>query len=132
MLVKILGIIIYLTFFISYTLTCIMDPGLISPEFYLENYKIEKNKLTNYRICSVCNAIQDLDKGVEHCIDCNVCIQGNDHHCPWSTKCIGYKNLNMFRIFICSLFTHIMYLVVASVLAAVYVDMQRKEKNKKL
>ena len=79
MLVKILGIIIYLTFFISYTLTCIMDPGLISPEFYLENYKIEKNKLTNYRICSVCNAIQDLDKGVEHCIDCNVCIQGNDH-----------------------------------------------------
>ena len=109
-----------------------MDPGLISPEFYLENYKIEKNKLTNYRICSVCNVIQDLDKGVEHCIDCNVCIQGNDHHCPWSTKCIGYKNLNMFRIFICSLFTHIMYLVVASVLAAVYVDMQRKEKNKKL
>ena len=116
---KIIGILLYLTFFISFTLTCIKDPGIITPNYYLENYKIEKMKLTNYRICSICNAIQDKDKGVEHCIDCDVCIIGNDHHCPWSSKCVGYKNMNVFRYFVCSLFLHFFYLTFAAIMAGI-------------
>ena len=126
---KIIGILLYLTFFVSFTLTCIKDPGIITPNYYLENYKIEKMKLTNYRICSICNAIQDKDKGVEHCADCDVCIIGNDHHCPWSSKCIGYKNLGVFRYFICSMFLHFFFLTFAAVMAGINSHDQLKEKK---
>ena len=87
-------------------------------------------KLNNYRICNICNAIQDIDKGVEHCIDCDVCIIGNDHHCPWSSKCVGYKNMNMFKLFVCSLFVHIIYLTFAAIFAAFEVNAQRLNEKK--
>jgi len=127
---KLIGILEYLTFFISYTLTCTMDPGIITPNYYLEYYKVEKMKLNNYRICSICNAIQDIDKGVEHCVDCDVCIIGNDHHCPWSSKCVGYKNMNMFKLFVCSLFVHIIYLTFAAIFAAFEVNSKRLNEGK--
>ena len=126
--IKIIGILIYFIFFITYSLTCIINPGIITPEYYLENYNIDKMRISNYRICSTCNAVQDVDKGVEHCVDCNICIIGNDHHCPWSSKCIGEKNINMFRYFICSIFLHIFFLMFASIFAAINDNYKKKEK----
>lgn len=96
-----------------------MDPGIITPDYYIENYEADKMNITHYKICNKCNAIMDLDKGVEHCYDCNICIIGNDHHCPWSSKCIGKNNISMFRLFICSIFSHIGYLTVASLIMAI-------------
>ena len=96
-----------------------MDPGIITPDYYMENYDVDKMKLDNYRICKICNAIRDLDRGVEHCRDCDICIIGNDHHCPWSTKCVGKKNIFMFRLFVFSIFFHIIYLTIASTLMAI-------------
>ena len=117
--ILIIGILVYLFFFITYSLTCLIDPGIITPDYYLENYKADKMNIQNYRICNKCNAVMDLDKGVEHCYDCDICIIGNDHHCPWSSKCIGKNNIYMFRLFICSIFTHIGYLTVASLIIAI-------------
>lgn len=54
-----------------------------------------------------------------------MCIIGNDHHCPWSSKCVGYKNINMFKLFICSLFLHIFYLTFAAIFAAINANQQR-------
>ena len=34
-----------------------------------------------------------------HCPDCDVCIEGYDHHCPWMGTCIGKKNKKPFIIF---------------------------------
>lgn len=34
-----------------------------------------------------------------HCCYCKVCIDDLDHHCPWSGKCIGKKNLRLFYTF---------------------------------
>ena len=116
----IIGIFVYLLFFITYSLTCLIDPGIITPEYYLENFKTNKMNIQNYRICKKCNAIMDLDKGVEHCNDCNICIIGNDHHCPWSSKCIGKNNISMFRLFICSIFLHIGYLTISSLIMAIF------------
>ena len=117
--ILIIGILVYFFFFITYSLTCLIDPGIITPDYYLENYKADKMNIQNYRICNKCNAVMDLDKGVEHCYDCDICIIGNDHHCPWSSKCIGKNNIYMFRLFICSIFTHIGYLTVASLIIAI-------------
>ena len=117
--ILIIGILVYFFFFITYSLTCLIDPGIITPDYYLENYKADKMNIQNYSICNKCNAVMDLDKGVEHCYDCDICIIGNDHHCPWSSKCIGKNNIYMFRLFICSIFTHIGYLTVASLIIAI-------------
>lgn len=124
--ILIFGILEYLFFFISYTLTSIMNPGIITPDYYLENYEVDKMNIQNYRICRKCNSIMDLDKGVEHCIDCDICIIGNDHHCPWSSKCVGKNNIKMFRIFICSIFTHIGYLTIASMITAITYSQVKK------
>ncbi len=35
-----------------------------------------------------------------HCSYCDVCVIGYDHHCPWTSKCIGKKNLVQFYIFL--------------------------------
>ena len=126
--IKLIGICVYLFFVCTYTLTCIMDPGIISPDYYLENYEVDKMNIQNYRICKKCNAIMDLDKGVEHCVDCNICIIGNDHHCPWSSQCVGKKNISMFNLFICSIFCHIGYLTLASMIMAITSDINKHKK----
>ena len=33
---------------------------------------------------------------MEHCIDCQVCISGMDHHCVFYSKCIGGSNTRWF------------------------------------
>ena len=67
----------------------------------------------------------DLDKGTEHCVECGICIMNNDHHCPWTSKCVGKKNIKMFYIFVGSLATHIVYLVFALVSLAVFSENPR-------
>jgi hypothetical protein len=36
------------------------------------------------------------DVDVVHCYDCDICIKGHDHHCPWTGKCIGEGNIQYF------------------------------------
>jgi hypothetical protein len=38
-------------------------------------------------------------------------ILGYDHHCPWTSKCVGKNNKIFFYIFIISTFTLLIYLV---------------------
>jgi hypothetical protein len=46
-----------------------------------------------------------------HCVHCGVCVDDLDHHCPWSGKCIGKKNLRGFYIFLYALCFQFYYLV---------------------
>ena len=36
----------------------------------------------------------------KHCIICEKCVDGFDHHCYWVNNCIGKKNFFIFLIFI--------------------------------
>jgi hypothetical protein len=90
-----------------------MNPGTPGKEYFLENFDMEKNNLKNYRICGNCKLIMDLDKETEHCFDCNICVMGNDHHCPWTSKCVGYRNIYFFYSFITFIFILIIYLMFA-------------------
>jgi hypothetical protein len=41
-----------------------------------------------------------VPSGSHHCNYCDVCIVGYDHHCPWTSKCIGGNNLTRFYVFL--------------------------------
>ena len=36
-----------------------------------------------------------------------------DHHCPWSSKCIGDGNMNCFKAFLAGTVASLVYVVVA-------------------
>ncbi len=60
----------------------------------------ERERLTLHamtRHCPRCNVWTDKD--VYHCRHCDACIEGYDHHCPWTSKCIGAKNMRLFMQF---------------------------------
>ena len=108
-----------------------MDPGIITNEYYLENYDVDKINLNKYKICEICNVIIDLDKGVEHCNNCNICIIGNDHHCLWTSKCVGRKNLYMFRAFVVFLTFHIAFIFINTIILSIFINQIHKNKHKK-
>ena len=108
-----LGIIIYISFVLTHLVTSFINPGIPPKKYFLENFDMNQNDIQNYVICKKCKIIMDLDKGTEHCIDCDICIIGNDHHCQWTSKCIGKRNLLIFKIFNRLLFLHICYMIFA-------------------
>ena len=131
--IKYIGAFIYIFFEISFILTTLSDPGVVTKKYFLENYNADKTVIKNFRICRKCNVVMDLDKGTSHCVECGICVMNNDHHCPWTSKCIGKKNIWIFNCFLVSLFSHIVYLVFALVSLAVYsalVNQNNKIKNK--
>lgn len=67
--------------------------------------------------CDICDVQQGTRKRISHCYDCNVCIEGIDHHCPWMGKCVGRGNMNVFILFnmcwilfLCELLSAVMFL----------------------
>ena len=111
--ILIIGIIIYILFVFFHLITSLINPGLPTKDYFLENFNIAESKSENYVICKKCKVIMDLDKGTEHCVDCDICVMGNDHHCQWTSKCIGKNNLILFKFFLSFLYINICYLLFA-------------------
>ena len=55
---------------------------------------------------------------MEHCDDCGVCIYDHDHHCPWTSKCIGGGNIYIFYAFVTTTLLYIVYMVFALIMGA--------------
>jgi len=61
--------------------------------------------------CNICRVVyREGVEGTEHCTDCGFCVEGLDHHCPWSSKCIGNGNLNAFKCFLATTISLMIYL----------------------
>ena len=103
----ILGYILFFLFLVSYGLTMLLNPGYpILDENTLTNKDKDK---TGY--CSICRIWLSLEKKTKHCNFCNICIEGMDHHFPWTGKCIGRKNIIPFYLFLFAVFSFMTYCV---------------------
>jgi palmitoyltransferase ZDHHC9/14/18 len=109
-----LGVCLYVTHMISYVLSVFKNPGIPSNNYY-EDYFLNQDSNKSYDFCTLCKSLINMDSSyiTYHCNYCNVCIEGYDHHCPWTTKCIGKGNLISFYVFVTSTLTYIIYVFFA-------------------
>jgi hypothetical protein len=115
------GYSIFAIFLISYSATVFSNPGIPKKSTnFLSREKL--NTLRNSRMsdgiltCTVCNVYVNQDVKIGHCLTCKVCILGYDHHCGWSSKCIGQGNLKTFWVFFLSVIIFFIYNLVCILL----------------
>ena len=76
-------------FFIVYTSLILINPGIV-----IKSEIPSDKKNTIY--CRKCHLYCLMDRGTQHCYDCNVCVQKLDHHCTVVRRCITSKNFLLF------------------------------------
>ncbi|KAG2770531.1 hypothetical protein JG687_00014776 [Phytophthora cactorum] len=69
-----------------YALVGCSNPGIVR--------RIEVPPDDTYTFCDHCDSYRP--EGALHCMDCRVCIEEYDHHCPWTGKCVGKGNIRYF------------------------------------
>jgi len=96
----------------SFMVTAFSDPGILkrSSRAELERLIKEEKAPKNGVLCDRCHIYRPYD--AKHCMDCDACIDGYDHHCPWTGKCIGRRNLSFFHVFLFTLLIHFIYVLV--------------------
>lgn len=94
----------------TYAAAAMQDPGVV-----YKNTEIEMTESsTTERFCLLCELPQKPK--TEHCPDCDLCIKDYDHHCPWTGKCIGSGNMCAFNVFLGSLFSTLILVVLSTTL----------------
>ena len=104
-------------------------------KYYAKNFQIKDNeKLSDFQKCKQCNIIIPKKFNVTHCNVCKVCVREQDHHCPWTGKCIGKYNIIQFYFFLFFLLIYIFSTFVTFLLFIVYLqeDNNKNKKNHKI
>ncbi|KAE9353104.1 hypothetical protein PF008_g5150 [Phytophthora fragariae] len=85
-----------------YALVGCSNPGIVR--------RIELPPDETYTFCDHCDSYRP--EGALHCIDCRVCIEEYDHHCPWTGKCVGKGNVRYFYAWLLFLVLAFVYEVI--------------------
>ena len=87
---------------ISYLTTSLINPGIPNRDYYSKYFSSNNQDIPTSTLvkCSKCNIIVPKYFRISHCNICQVCVKNHDHHCPWTGKCIGERNLIPFYIFL--------------------------------
>ena len=85
---KLINQISYWAFTLSYSFTALINPG------YPKNNHGRKTGYPRdeYYFCPECHFYVRRKTNASHCYDCGICIEQQDHHCPWTSHCVG-KNI---------------------------------------
>ena len=101
---------------LSYLAIALSNPGIQTSDTIHTEEQVNENQIKRYlfvfiiRFCKRCGI--RMQQGTHHCRDCDVCIRDYDHHCPWTSKCIGEKNLCKFYVFVTLTLTYIVYCMI--------------------
>ena len=108
--IAIIGVILNIIQF-GITIICgIKNPGL--PKKELQDVSLLNNS-NRYVRCNLCFFIIDKSKHYVHCERCQCCCEGYDHHCPWTSKCVGKGNIFYFYGMLTMIFIVFAYLIIA-------------------
>lgn len=107
--VSFIGIMISLTQVFIYIFCSLKNPGLPKKEY--QTKALLSSDISNYKRCRECGFIVDISKNYDHCYTCGVCCEGYDHHCPWTTKCVGARNIYWFYAMITSVIVVFFYII---------------------
>ena len=105
--IKIAAIILSLIFQILYTIVYISNPGF--PRNTIGRMKGTPKE--QYKYCSECLFYIDINKKVNHCFTCGICVEGFHRHSFLINKCIGKKNFYLFYIFFLMLIANVIYII---------------------
>mmetsp|Transcript_34243 Transcript_34243/g.45150 ORF Transcript_34243/g.45150 Transcript_34243/m.45150 type:complete len:138 (-) Transcript_34243:254-667(-) len=85
------GLTILLFHNVSFLATIMMNQGLPprNPNTHSKGYLNKVKTVDQTKFCRYCKTIARKDVYTEHCSFCDYCCEELDHHCPWSSKCIG-------------------------------------------
>ena len=117
--------ILIFTFFISYSLLILINPGIVL------KCKKECDKCDiNARFCEKCNICYLPEDKISHCKFCDICVKDVDHHCDVVRRCITTKNFNYFI----SMIVNFVLLYAFALVNIIYyfIDSYRKLRKKKL
>lgn len=93
-----------------------------------EEYDRATAEEEGWRYCAVCDTFQPPQAA--HCPDCQVCVDGYDHHCPWMGTCIGKKNYTAFMMFNLSWLLYLLYAIFwVALVGPRFIEIQWKFKN---
>ena len=113
--IAIIGIILNFLQLLFFILACIKNPGL--PRKELQNELLLINEPNKYKRCQSCSFIIDKTKNYYHCVICECCCEGYDHHCPWTSKCVGKRNIFYFNGMLFMISTIFIYVIFAFVIS---------------
>jgi len=122
--IKILGIILIIIQIFSYLITSTINPGL--PKRKYQYYATHPQKNNNYRQCNFCKLWVRTNILTIHCYECNCCIEGQDHHCQWISKCVGSRNYLLFHITIISVSILFFYFFFSIFMMSFYISNKSK------
>ncbi len=107
--VKFYFVVFFLMIFF-YFITFLINPGII-PKNSISSIDQQSKKKLDCENCRISNYPKS-----EHCYDCDICIDGYDHHCVWTGKCIGKGNLIWFYLFVGSIPLFFAYTMILTVI----------------
>ena len=112
LIIRIIGFLLSMFQLFVYIYCSIKNPGF--PKRIYQDPSLLNQKEGYYRRCKECGIIVDLRKYPGHCYVCKFCCEGYDHHCSFTTKCIGSGNSIAFKTFLASFFILICYFAISA------------------
>ena len=106
---KLVNQISYWIFMISFSHTSFINQGFPKNSSSRRN----GNPREKYFYCNECQFYVERTLDCFHCDKCGICIEGQDHHCPWIGKCVGKNNAISFYIFTISAIFSMFYILLA-------------------